>query len=65
MQRMSAQPFAVSRLLELIEWAGLPAETPAVQDADGPAATGTPVAEPVASPSPPVTLPTGRDAAAA
>ena len=26
MQRMSAQPFAVSRLLELIEWAGPPAE---------------------------------------
>jgi hypothetical protein len=65
MQRMSAQPFAVSRLLELIEWAGLPAETSAVQGSDSPAATAAPVAEAVASPTPPATLPTGRDAAAA
>ncbi len=47
MQRMSAQPFAVSRLLELIEWAGPPAvETPAAAE-PAPAAAVTPV-EPAA-----------------
>lgn len=38
MQRMSAQPFAVSRLLELIEWAGPPATEEAPAEAESTAA---------------------------
>jgi Zn-dependent protease with chaperone function len=44
MHRMSAQPFAVSRLLELIEWAGLPEKIPAVVGLDVPAAIDQPPA---------------------
>jgi hypothetical protein len=80
MQRMSAQPFAISRLLELIEWAGPPAETPAAQAQDAtavanpsdamgvpgsPPATAAPAAESAAPTAASVTAPAGRDAAVA
>jgi hypothetical protein len=63
MQRMSSQPFAVSRLLELIEWAGPPAVVPGASDT--PAATSAPAAESAAPPAAPAAVPNGRDAAAA
>jgi Zn-dependent protease with chaperone function len=59
MQRMSAQPFVVSRMLELIEWAGPPAERPAAQEPDVPAA------DPATPPPTPATVPNRQDAAAA
>jgi hypothetical protein len=49
MQRMSAQPFAVSRLLELIEWAGPPAEEKPV--AASPAAPAEPAAPAISTPT--------------